>query len=182
MLLTDEWRDKMLKFAVLNLSSTEDAEDVVQDCFEAVLKFDETKPQPLNVNAYVFGILKNKIKDKLRVRYTLVFNTAEVNDELDNLLFNENGAWHSDMALPRWESMEDEHQQNVFFDVLDVCINDLPVKLGSVFSMKHFLDCPTDEILHTLEISKDDYWQCMSRAKKRIMYCLNQRWYEAESI
>ncbi len=178
----EEWRDWMFKFAVINLSSVQDAEDVVQDCFEAALKVKRAKQELVNEKAYVFGILRNKVKDKLRTRYTLSFNTPEVNEELDSLLFDPKGAWQVQMALPQWQSMEDSHQQTVFFDVLDACINDLPVKLSSVFSMKHFLDCPTDEILHTLSITKDDYWQTMSRAKKRIMYCLNQRWYEGESV
>ena len=34
------------------------------------------------------------------------------------------------------------------------------------------------EICQTLGLTKADYWQCMSRARKQIQLCLTQNWFE----
>ena len=48
-------------------------------------------------------------------------------------------------------------------------------------SMKEFLECDVAEICATLNLSQSDYWQCMSRARKRLQICLNTRWFEKET-
>ena len=47
--------------------------------------------------------------------------------------------------------------------------------------MKVFLECDADEICTTLGLSKTDYWQCMSRARKQIQLCLSQKWFGGAS-
>ena len=179
---THRFREPMFKFAVLNLSSLDDAEDVVQDTFEALLLKIDQWHQIEITKAYLFGILKNKIKDKLRARYRHQPPKHNEAQTLETLLFSDSGAWYQHTAPALWQDMEETHQKDAFFAVLDICINQLPYQHASVFSMKHLLDCDTDEILSVLQISKDNYWQSMSRAKKQIHFCLNERWYEGETL
>lgn len=62
--------------------------------------------------------------------------------------------------------------------MVDICVNQLPAKPARVFSMKELLECDADEICDTLGLSKTDYWQCMSRARKQIQLCLNEKWFQ----
>jgi RNA polymerase sigma-70 factor (ECF subfamily) len=48
--------------------------------------------------------------------------------------------------------------------------------------MKEFLDCEPEEICATLGLTKSDYWQCLSRARKQIQICLNQSWFEGSTL
>lgn len=60
----------MLRFACLHLSPREEAEDAVQDALIALLEIDFDKLQAVDPKRYLFGILKNKITDRLRKRYS----------------------------------------------------------------------------------------------------------------
>ncbi len=60
---------------------------------------------------------------------------------------------------------------------MDLCVSKLPPKVARVFSMKELLECDSAEICNTLGLSKTDYWQCMSRARKQLQLCLNQQWF-----
>ena len=68
-----------------------------------------------------------------------------------------------------------------FFAVLEACVSKLPPKPARVFSMKELLDCDADEICATLAITRADYWQCMSRARKQLQLCLGQNWFASPS-
>lgn len=168
----------MLRFARLHLSNSSDAEDVVQDAFTAILTTELSKLENIDPRAYLFGILRNKIMDKLRHRYRNPSSSLKApSDDLDELLFDQAGHWTEDSAPTHWGTPEIHMENNQFFQVVDICVNNLPTKTARVFSMKEFLDSEADEICETLNISKSDYWQCLSRARKQIQLCLNERWF-----
>jgi RNA polymerase sigma-70 factor, ECF subfamily len=169
----------MLRFARLHLSCSSDAEDVVQEAFAAILSANPSHIQQADPRAYVFGILRNKVMDKLRQRYrNPSISLAQEEHDLDELLFDQHGHWRENAAPSLWSNPEEHMQNSQFFQVVDACVNNLPTKPARVFGMKEFLDCEADEICSTLNISKSDYWQCLSRARKQIQLCLSQRWFE----
>ena len=61
-------------------------------------------------------------------------------------------------------------------------MNKLPEKPARVFTMKEFMECDAEEICTIINISKSDYWQSMSRARKQIHICLNQSWFDGETL
>ena len=83
------------------------------------------------------------------------------------MLFNARGHWVDGVAPSSWRTPEDQLHSDQFFAVVDICVQKLPPKTARVFSMKEFLECEADEVCDTLGLSKADYWQCMSRARKR---------------
>ena len=173
-----KWRGPMLRFACLHLSPREEAEDAVQDSLLALLEVDIGKFQGADPKRYVFGILKNKITDRLRKRYAGEVSYCEAfADDLDAYLFTERGHWVEGVAPAGWNRPDEQMQTDQFFAVVDLCVDHLPTKSAQVFSMKEFLECEADEICAILGLSKTDYWQCMSRARKQIQLCLNQRWF-----
>ncbi len=174
-----QWRAPMLKFARLHIQPLEDAEDAVQDAFAAFLAVDDETLTQIDPKLYLFGILKNKITDRLRRKYRSEKSYADAfSDDIDELLFSEGGRWLKDAAPASWRTPDAALESEQFFAVVDLCMHKLPTKVARVFSMKQLLDCDTDEVCATLSLSKADYWQCMSRARKQIQLCLNQNWFD----
>jgi RNA polymerase sigma-70 factor (ECF subfamily) len=173
-----QWRGPMLRFAQLHLQPREDAEDAVQDALAAALGIDADKLQHTDPKSYLFGILKHKVTDRLRRKYRAEVSVHEAfGDDIDDALFNERGHWVEGVAPAAWTTPEAQLQTDQFFAVVDICVHKLAAKPARVFSMKEFLDCEPEEICATLSLSKADYWQCMSRARKQIQLCLNESWF-----
>lgn len=173
-----QWRAPMLKFARLHIQPLEEAEDAVQDAFAALLEVGEATLLQADPRRYLFGILKNKITDRLRRKYRAELSYADAfSDDLDEFLFSEQGHWIKDAAPARWRTPEATLESEQFFAVVDLCMHKLPSKIARVFSMKELLDCDAEEICTTLNLTKADYWQCMSRARKQIQLCLTQNWF-----
>ena len=170
----------MFRFARLHLQPDEEAEDAVQDALFALVEHPEKITHAADVKHYLFGILKNKITDRLRHKYRTTHYDIVEHDDLEHILFREDGRWVKELAPAYWSTPEDQLHSDAFFIVVDVCVNDLPTKIARVFSMKEFLECDVSEICATLNLSQSDYWQCMSRARKRLQICLNTRWFEKE--
>lgn len=174
-----EWRGPMLRFAQLHLQPREDAEDAVQDALTALLTVSADTLAQHDPRRYLFGILKHKITDRLRRKYRAEVGFSDAFcDDLDDVLFDDRNHWAEGVAPAAWSCPQTQLQTDQFFAVVDLCMTKLPVKPARVFSMKAFLECEADEICDTLGLSKADYWQCMSRARKQIQLCLTQNWFE----
>lgn len=65
-------RQQMMKFAVLQLSSFHQAEDVVQEALVSALQHVESFSGRAAFKTWVFAILKNKIVDSIRQKTRLV--------------------------------------------------------------------------------------------------------------
>jgi RNA polymerase sigma-70 factor (ECF subfamily) len=174
-----QWRGPMLRFARLHLQPREEAEDAVQDALAALLAADPETLRLTDPKRYLFGILRNKITDRLRRKYRPEVGYGEAfDDDIDTLLFDKRDHWIAGMAPSAWSTPDSQLESEQFFAVVDICIQKLPAKPARVFSMKEFLECDPEEICATLGITKADYWQCMSRARKQVQMCLNQTWFE----
>ncbi|QMV72405.1 sigma-70 family RNA polymerase sigma factor [Comamonas piscis] len=179
--ITQQWRSPMLRVAQLHLPSREEAEDAVQDTLTALLLLEPDSFDPAQAKSYLFGILRNKISDRLRQKYRAPLSYDEAfNDDLDQVLFDKRGHWVDGVAPASWVNPQQQLQNDQFFSIVDLCVHKLPAKPARVFSMKEFLECEADEICSTLGITKADYWQCMSRARKQLQLCLHQNWFDQE--
>ena len=178
-----EWRRPMLRFALLHLQPSEDAEDAVQDALAAALTLNTADIAGSDPRRYLFGILRNKVMDRLRHRYRAEITFSEAfADDLDETLFDKHDHWARDVAPAAWQTPDAQLQSEQFFQVVDICVNRLPEKPARVFSMKEFLDCAPEDICDILGIKKADYWQCLSRARKQIHLCLNQSWFGGKTL
>lgn len=180
--LAETWRAPMLRFARLHLQPLEEAEDAVQEALLALLLAPADTLAQGDPRRYLFGILKHKITDRLRHKYRqeISYQEAWGDDDLDQVLFNARGHWHGDLAPARWSCPDGSLQDRQLFAVVDLCVHRLPAKAARVFSMKELLECDAEEVCATLGLTKADYWQCMSRARKQLQMCLNQNWFDGE--
>lgn len=171
-------RTPMLRFAQRLLHPRDQAEDVVQETLLALMESRSALAQASDPRRYVFGILRNKVADALRQRYRHGAAMTDPDGTLDGLLFDTNGAWRDESAPAFWNTPEAHMHHDQFFAVVDLCIHGLPAKIAQVFSLKAFLEFEAEEICSTLNVTKADYWQCLSRARKQLQLCLNQRWFQ----
>ncbi len=180
--LAEAWRAPMLRFARLHLQPAEEAEDAVQESLLALLQAPAATLAQTDARRYLFGILKHKITDRLRSKYRPEVGYHEaLGDDLDEVLFDARGPWQPGLAPARWSMPDEQLQDRQFFAVVDACITRLPAKTARVFSMKELLECEADEVCDALGLSKSDYWQCMSRARKQLQLCLAQNWFDERS-
>lgn len=166
----------MLRLACRLMQPPEAAEDVVQQTLLTVLEQPQAWAQADDPRLYVFGVLKHKIADALRQRYRQPQSISpEPEEDFDELLFKANGHWLQANAPVLWSTPELSLHHDQFFAMVDACVNLLPDKSAKVFGMKYLLELQAQEVCEALHLSKTDYWQCLSRARKQLQMCLQQR-------
>lgn len=178
-----EAQSQMLRFTRLHISPLEDAEDVVQEALVSALTCGENFLGQSEFRTYLFAILKNKIADALRQRYrqkAVVFNMEE-DDEFDSVWFDEQGHWRKEQSFTKWSDPDQALQNKQFFQILDICLEQLPSAIAAVFTMRELLQFSAEEVCENFQISRENYWKIMSRARKQIQFCLNQKWFTTGS-
>ena len=171
-------RPQLMRFARAQLRNDAWAEDAVSDTVLAALE----KPQGFGgqsqLKTWLVGVLKHKVVDQLR-RHTREATVLSVEDseDLDESLFDRTGHWTD---KPKdWGSPEVACGQRQFFEVLQVCCDQLPPAQGRVFMMREWLELETDEICKELQITSTNLWVLLHRARLRLRDCLQLRWFSA---
>jgi RNA polymerase sigma-70 factor (ECF subfamily) len=177
-------RADLLRFALLQLRNREMAEDVVQEALAAALSARDKFEHRASLHTFVFSIVKNKIIDVFRdhwhkKRVALPDETEDA-DEFD-ILFAQNGMWAASDKPREWGHPETALQDKQFWQVFDVCMNNLSGNAARVFAMREFLGLETDEICQTVGISETNCSVILHRARMSLRLCLQQRWFEGES-
>ena len=184
-------RKQMIAFAYNQLGDHHLAEDVVQDALISALQHSEQFQGNSAFKSWVFAILKNKIIDCIRKdsKYT---NLSSMHDHeegseetLLNALFDEAGFWQKG-SMPSqfdnsWCNPEVQVHSDGFWQVLEVCLTNLPSEQARAFLMREYMELDTDEICQELEINTSHYYVLMHRARLRLQTCLTLRWFEAKS-
>lgn len=171
----------LMRFAQLQLRNTSMAEDVVSETMLAILEKPGSFEGRSSLRTYATGILKFKIIDVLRKRGREVhiepMDEQSMDDALD-ALFEADGHWHD--APTAWEQPERALEQSQFFDVLQMCVDRLPPKLGRVFMMREWLEREVDDICHELGITSNNCGVMLYRARMQLRECLDRGWFQGE--
>jgi RNA polymerase sigma-70 factor (ECF subfamily) len=67
--LVEEYQGRLLRFAMARVPQCADAEDIVQDTFASFIKVVKTLQIETSIETYLFGILRNRLVDRLRTRW-----------------------------------------------------------------------------------------------------------------
>lgn len=170
----------LLNFATNQLNDGTLAEDVVQEAFISAIKHKDRFDGKSAFKTWVFAILKNKLTDTLRAKQK--YNaTYQSSDELMlTTLFDESGSWHQDSAIGAfgddWLYASDDSYE--FWQVLQVCLTELPAEQARVFMMKEYIGFDTDEICQECGISNQNFYVLMYRARLKLQYCLKLNWFD----
>jgi len=176
-------RPYLLRFARLQLRDEGLAEDAVSETLLAALEHPERFAGQSSLRTYLVGILKHKLIDSLRsgrreVRLALVApEDGEVLSEQEALdaLFKRNG--HYQDPPSDWGDPERAFERREFFEILQLCVDRLPPRLGRLFMMREWLELDTEEICQVLQISATNAWAMLYRARMRLRACLELHWF-----
>jgi RNA polymerase sigma-70 factor (ECF subfamily) len=173
-------RQQMLKFALLQLASFQQAEDVVQEALVSALQHSDSFSGRCAFKTWVFAILKNKIVDLIRKKSRIVSMSELFKDEESELsieaLFDSSGHWHKYEAPQAWQSPEEMMEQQDFWIIFDACLNHLPAKYAQVFMLREMIELSSDEICQKLAISVSHLNVLMYRSRVKLRECLENKW------
>lgn len=179
----ERYSDALYAFAMMRLRRTEIAEDLVQDTFVSAYKAKDTFLANASEKTWLISILKRKIIDYYRKKSTQnelnVFD-KDGDDDSVNHFFNREGSGHwAEGGQPQqWgKDFETTVESDEFREILQKCLNKLPVKAAAAFTLKNMDDLSSEEICKELGITPSNYWVLMHRAKLQLRECLEKNWF-----
>lgn len=177
-----EIRSDMLAFAKNQLNDADQAEDAVQEALVGALKNASSFNQRSSLKTWMFAILKYKIADTLRKRYRDPVLESETSckdcDSSSDNLFDERGHWQSDAKPKNWGNTHKLVDDQDFWKVFDLCLNQLPGEQARVFMMREYIELTSHEICETLNLTTSNLHVLLYRARMRLRTCLSSNWFE----
>jgi RNA polymerase sigma-70 factor (ECF subfamily) len=170
----EEHRDYLFYNALGRLRNREAAEDAVQDSFLAALAGANKFSGNASQRTWLTAILKHKVCDRVRraCRDRAVFETAPLTDHEE---FNSHSSFD---CLCRGDDPSRELQRKELGDAIQSALAKLPHRLAKVFSLYESEDWSGREICAALNISENNLWIMLHRARKHLREELSP-WYRA---
>lgn len=174
-------RRQMLRFATLQLSDQNLAEDAVQEALIGAFKSANRFGGRAALKTWVFAILKNKIADVLRQRQRLhevdrVLHSHEEGEDFREL-FDAHGFWQADERPAAWGDPDQAAHSVQFWRVFETCLDHLPNQQARVFMMREFIELETPEICEAVGITVSNLNVMLHRARLRLRECLENNWF-----
>ncbi|MGH8272636.1 MAG: sigma-70 family RNA polymerase sigma factor [Gammaproteobacteria bacterium] len=168
--------DALFGFALARLHVRAEAEDAVQETFLAALGARSRYRGESGERAWLFGILKHKVVDRLRSRTRAV--ALESDEQADAFIaenFSRSGRWQ---IVPQgWSRPDEDAEKGEFWEVLTDCLGGLPDSLGTTFRLLELDGLGTEEACKVLGISATNAWVRLHRARFRLRECLERHWF-----
>lgn len=172
----DEWVDRyadaLFHFARARVKDKAAAEDLVQDTFVAAVQSQQRYKGKSSEKTWLFGIMKHKIIDHYRKQKKMV----NVNDFIENpdqmeAFFNDKGGWQ--MRPAHWSTNPGKaHETKEFLDHFFRCLSGVPKRTADVFTYREIDGLSTSEICELLDITENNCWVILYRARMLLRKCL----------
>ena len=173
----DRYADYLFNYAVVRVSDTELAKDLVQETFIAGLQSAANFKGNAAERTWLIAILKRKVIDYYRKSNTAK-GKAEVKINFSPHSDQEND-WLESMAADPESVRENDVMENEELGLaIQRCISELPDKQAMVFEMKTIRGMSTEDICKELKIKPSNLWVIVHRARTALMGCLNQTWFK----
>ncbi len=169
--------DILYNYAHSRLSSSEIAEDVVQDTFVSALGAKDNFRGDSSEKTWLFAILKRKIIDYYRKSSTKnEFSESQFNTPFKNSGFFE-GHWNSNRGPAEWSFTADGSlRQSEFQDIMELCLSFLPDKWKSIFVLKVMEEIETDKVCKEIGCTSSNLWVILHRARLQLRECIEKNW------
>jgi RNA polymerase sigma-70 factor (TIGR02943 family) len=170
--------DYLFTFALARLRDRARAEDAVQETFLAALKFGKNFQGRSAEKSWLVGILKNKIYDHFRKsgRETSFTDLEFYSDEEDNRFVA--GGWIHKLGPQEWPNHGENLDNEVFWKTYRGCLSKLPKNVATVFNLREVDDLESKEICALLDISENNLWVMLHRARMALRRCLETNWFQ----
>lgn len=183
----DEHADYLFKFALARLRDPNKAEDLVQETFLAALKGGQAFEGRSAEKSWLAGILKHKILDHFRKagRETSFTDLQFYADEESERFISEGlfkGGWiHEagrDLGPMEWSSDPGASlDSEAFWKTFHDCSSKLPRNVSTVFTLREVDGVESKEICNLLNISENNLWVMLHRARMALRRCLETNWF-----
>ncbi|MAT39399.1 MAG: RNA polymerase subunit sigma [Ectothiorhodospiraceae bacterium] len=153
------------------------AEDLVQETLLAALKARKNFAGQSTVKTWLVGILKHKIIDFFRKnsREKLVDPSDNSDVELNDF-FDKNKQWLPNAVPNDFPNPTQAIENEEFTTALLSCLEKLPPRTAEAFSLREMEDMSSEEICNILDITPNNFWVMMHRARIALRKCLENSW------
>ena len=174
----DEHGDYLFRHAMFRLRDAAAAEDVLQETLLAAMKGRADFRGASSERTWLVGILRHKILDRFReVSRLRPLYDIDAFDEFD---FQENGHWRLDSAPVAWRAKPGELiEQKEFWEVFSHGLCSLSARTATAFILREVDGLDTDEICEALNVSQENLWVMLHRARLSLRRFLQINWFGA---
>lgn len=122
---------------------------------------------------WLFAILRRKVCDTLR-RGLVNKTKVSIDDEAtpENLLFDLNGSWREGAMANVDGNLESHELRKIVFQ----CLRKLPRIQAEIFMLRVLEEKETEDICKELDISTNNYWTRLHRARLGLAKCVSENW------
>jgi RNA polymerase sigma-70 factor (ECF subfamily) len=179
----DEHGDYLFHFALSRVRDASVAEDLVQETLLAGLRGMDRYQGRSTERTWLAGILRNKVLDHFRVagretNFTdLEFFTDEEERTFENQEYPDH--WNPAHAPCEWTYAGSSLDREEFWKVFHQCSGKLPDRIGQVFLLREVDGISSEEICSMLQISPNNLWVMLHRARLALRRCLEIHWFKS---
>ncbi|WP_299284552.1 sigma-70 family RNA polymerase sigma factor [uncultured Mucilaginibacter sp.] len=173
------YADYLFTYAITRLNDEELAKDLVQETFLAALEKTAQFKGNSSERTWLTAILKNKVVDVYRKNSSgpgKKSTVKEAEQEQQDFFDSEDGHWNEAHRPQEFGVEQDPILNKEFNQILQNCMQKLPVLWLSVFTMKHMDDASTELICTELKVSVANFWVIIHRTKINLRACLQKNW------
>src|SRR5882757_806580 len=175
-------RPTLLRIARVQLRNDTWAEDAVSETLISALEGVDRFGGQSQLKTWVIGILKHKIIDQFRragreISIEAATEAAQV-ETFDELYTSDEHRVNQPLD---WGDPEAAYSRVQFFDILQLCVEELPPALARVFMMREWLELDTPQICKEVGITATNSFVMLHRARMRLRECLELRWFATEA-
>jgi RNA polymerase sigma-70 factor, ECF subfamily len=177
----DQHGDFLFRYALARLGDQTLAEDLVQEAFLAALRDEKNFAGRSAERTWFVGILKHKIVDHLRRRgRERPVSAVNSSGELCEELFDRKGWWQAKPVS--WSANPSKVLENKeFWEAFRHCVENLPQRLRTVFSLREMDALPRDEVCDALNVTPGNLGVLLYRARMGLRHCLEINWFGAKT-
>lgn len=174
----ENYSDTLYSYTLQRVNNNEQAEDIVQETFLSAWKARETYNGTASEKNWLYAICKNKIIDYYRK--AAASKEVYAGEENSDDFFTSDGHFNETYKAKSWDmDFNTQIDTKEFYSILKQCKSKLKEIQQDVFSMKYLEDVDTNEICKSLNITVQNYWILIHRAKIQLRTCLEKNWVKA---
>jgi RNA polymerase sigma-70 factor (ECF subfamily) len=174
----EDYGNYLYAFALMRVRDPVKAEDFVQETFLAALKANFAGKS--SEKSWLVGILKNKIFDYYRkIGRETSFTDLQFyrDEEAKSFQQGGNNSWVEEFGPKEWLEPGADLDRAEFWAVFQQCAGKLPKAVAQVFIMREVDDVDSPAICEALNISPNNLWVMLHRARMALRKCLEINWF-----
>lgn len=171
----EQYGDLLFRVALTRVADRSIAEDLVQEAFLAAWKARASFDGRSQRSTWLVSILKRKVADHFRKAGRQPESAGSFGDDVEEALFDERGVWREPVGKVSLQ-LDSQLEQQEFWQVMEVCVGQLPPTLGQAFSLRELESASPTQASSRLGITRKNLAVRIHRARLLLRRCLENRW------